>query len=240
MTSVLSQVPDLAACLLHVSCVFVYDLAKSSVIDRLYDVIVACHVDDGGLVVVVPFQFRRGRRVGHVWVPVVVVPVYVAPEPPCVAVLLEFLPLVSVGAVEVVHDFAGAVVCAAKFVEDAPLDLLHLVLFPEFPSVRLSDFSVPFFFGFLASVLLPVTLMTVQFPLDAERAHLGDMIPVFRAYNPHHRKAARSVVVRKDSWKRVAKATIQLFQQLVDLRRASPSTTQLGVNARLRLRLRVT
>jgi hypothetical protein len=27
--------------------------------------------------------------------------------------------------------------------------------------VRLSDFSVSFFFGFLASVLLPVTLMTV-------------------------------------------------------------------------------
>ena len=65
-----------------------YDLVESAVIDRAYDIVVACHVDDGWLVEVIPSQLRPRR--GGIWasVPVVVVPVDVLLEELCVVAVL--------------------------------------------------------------------------------------------------------------------------------------------------------
>jgi hypothetical protein len=64
--------------------VFVYDLVESAVVDRAYDIIVVCHVDDGWLLEVIPFLLRLRR--GGVWasVPVFVVPPDPLPEEICV------------------------------------------------------------------------------------------------------------------------------------------------------------
>lgn len=59
---VLLECPDLSVRLLHVAHVLVYDLVESAVLDRSYDVVITCHVDGGRLVDVVPFKFRRRRR----------------------------------------------------------------------------------------------------------------------------------------------------------------------------------
>ena len=80
-SSALSERPDLSVDLLHVACMFVYDLVEFAVLDRLHDIIIARDVDDGSLVEVVPFHLRRRRPVDCAWVPVVVVPFQVAPEP---------------------------------------------------------------------------------------------------------------------------------------------------------------
>ena len=66
----------------------VYDSVESTVIDRSYDVVVVCYVDDGWLVVVVPFVLAGCWCVRGATVPVAVVPFDVFPEPLCgVAVL---------------------------------------------------------------------------------------------------------------------------------------------------------
>jgi len=50
-----------------------HDLVESAVIDRAYDIVVACDVDDGWLVVVVPFMLVCCWCERVVTVPVVVV-----------------------------------------------------------------------------------------------------------------------------------------------------------------------
>lgn len=58
----------------------VYDLVESTVLDRLYDVIIVCDVDDLWLVEVVPFHLGRWGRPCSARGPVVVVPFDVLPQ----------------------------------------------------------------------------------------------------------------------------------------------------------------
>ena len=52
----------------------VYDPIKPTVLNRAHYVIIACYVDDGWLVVVVPFEVGGRGRMGRVKVPVAIVP----------------------------------------------------------------------------------------------------------------------------------------------------------------------
>jgi hypothetical protein len=77
----------------------VYDLVESAALDRADDINVACHVYDGWLVEVVPFQFRSWRRGRSVQVPVAIEPSDMLPQEMCVvAVPLKLAPIVTVRA----------------------------------------------------------------------------------------------------------------------------------------------
>jgi len=58
----------------------VYDPFEPTVLDRAYDIVVVCYVDDGWLVVVVPFVLARCWCERVVTVPVAVIPFDMLPE----------------------------------------------------------------------------------------------------------------------------------------------------------------
>jgi hypothetical protein len=73
------EVPDLAVGLFHVAQVLVYDPVESAVVDRAYDIVVACVVDDWRLAVVVPSKILRCWCESEITVPVAIVPFDVLP-----------------------------------------------------------------------------------------------------------------------------------------------------------------